>query len=313
MHAALIAMALISAEPAPTPIDNPLTVEKAALGRKLFFDPRLSVNSTVSCSSCHEPQRGWTDNRRVSVGVFGRQGTRNAPTIVNAAYDTLMFRDGRATMLEGQALLPLTNNSEMDNDSLDQVVNRLNATGYRQEFELAFGTPVTAQGIAMALASFQRTVTVHDAPIDKFLEGRTWEMTRKQKAGFAIFQRSGCTNCHKTPDFRDGLFHNTGTSVNERDQGRFTITDNAADFDAFKTPTLREVGRTAPYFHSGRAASLRDVVDHYDRGGVANNNLDPRIRPLGLSAADKDLLVEFLRTGFNSTSGAAITAPALPH
>jgi len=308
----LVLLLALCADPMmPIPSDNPLTPAKAALGRKLFFDGRLSADGTVSCATCHQPARGWADGLPVSKGSQGRQGTRNAPTIANAAWERLMFRDGRAALLEGQALLPLTSASEMGNRSLGQVVSRLNATGYREEFREAFGTEVTADGIAKAIASFERTVVARDAPVDEFLAGRTWALTRAQKHGMRVFERSGCRSCHAGPDFRDGQFHNTGTSVGERDQGRFTITGNRTDFDAFKTPTLREVGRTAPYFHSGRAATLRDVVEHYDAGGVATTGLDPRVRPLGLPENDKQALVEFLTGAFLSGS-LVIEKPELP-
>ena len=301
--------------PMPTPADNPTTPGKVALGRQLFFDPRLSANGTVSCSTCHQPQRGWGDGRRVAVGILNRSGTRNAPTIVNAAYQRLVFWDGRAALVEGQALLPLTNVNEMGNQSIQQVVNRLNLVPrYVEDFRREFGTPVTAITLAKSLASFERTVISYDAPIDRYLAGDVTALSAQSRRGFEVFERVGCMQCHRPPHFRDGGFHNTGVArrLGEDEQGRFTISRRQDDLRAFKTATLREVQRTAPYAHSGRLATLEAVVEHYNRGGSNDPLQDSRIRPLSLSVDERANLVRFLSTAFASPHYPLITEPELP-
>lgn len=298
--------------PIPTPQDNPLTAEKIALGRQLFYDPILSRDRTISCSTCHDPERGFTDNLKASRGIGGKVGIRNAPTIVNACFQQLMFHDGRALLLESQALGPIQDAAEMGN-TLDGLVAAVRSVPYyRTEFAKIFGRDVTAQDVAKAIAAFERTIISSDAPIDRFLDGQTWALNATEKRGFAVFKRVGCAQCHKGSNFRDGDFHNTGTSVGELDEGRFTITRNRADFKKFKTPTLREIAKTAPYFHNGSAATLSAVVEFYDAGGGNDPQKDSRIRPLGLTAVDKADLTAFLQGAFSGANYPLVIAPTLP-
>ena len=309
----LLSSGAASAQVMPVPADNELTADRVSLGWQLFFDKRLSGDRTVSCATCHEPLRGFTDNRRTAVGVRGLVGIRNAPTIIGACNQLRQFHDGRALLLEAQALGPIQAANEMGN-TLQGAVNAIAAVPYyRAEFARVYGNGVTAANIAKSLAAFERTISSTDAPVDRRLAGDTWALNAQQERGFAIFNAVGCSECHNGPDFRDGLFHRTGTSIGESDQGRFTITKRNGDFKAFKTPTLREVGRTNPYFHNGRAARLIDVVAFYNAGGdPRDRQKDPRIRPLGLDNQQQLDLAEFLRTGFLGANYPLVRAPALP-
>lgn len=301
--------------PIVLPKGSEVTPAKVSLGKQLFFDKRLSVDNTVSCSTCHRPERGWTDNRRVSVGIAGRLGTRNSPTIVNAGQQISQFHDGRAIFLEGQALLPLTNRKEMGNNSLDDLTLKLNNTGYRQLFNEVFGKNVNVTDIAVAISAFERTIISDDAPIDRYMRGETWALTQKAKNGFNTFKNAGCIECHKPENnFRDDLFHNTGvaTRFGEDEQGRFTISQKNSDFKAFKTPTLREISRTFPYTHAGRIRNLPEMVDFYNSGGSNDPNKDARIRQLGLTFDQKSDLIRFLEEGFLSPVSPFIMEPSLP-
>lgn len=310
----------------PVPADNPFTVEKAALGRMLFFDPRLGADNTIACASCHIPERGWTDNRNVSIGIRGQAGTRNAPTIINTAHQVHQFWDGKALLLEGQAPNPLENPVEHGNVSAEAVAAKLNQTGYRALFRRVFGagTPagvdVTVARLSAALAAFERTIVVDDSPLDRYLAGETWALTAAQKRGLAIFNAVGCVQCHQGKDLRDGDFHNTGVSFRSasNDQGRFNVSRREPDRRAFKTPTLRNLRDTGPYFHDGSALSLEDVLVHYNRGGANDRNqidraTDPRVLALRgrLSLRDQQDLIAFLR---DATAGKIpmMTAPRLP-
>ncbi len=285
----------------PVPEDNPLTPEKVALGRKLFLDPILSRDRSLACASCHDPERGFTDGRTVSVGVFARKGTRNVPTLINRAYGRSFFWDGRITGLEEQVLKPIQDPKEMDM-TLDEVVARLNQeTEYRQRFQTAFGRAICAQDVAKALASFVRTILSGGAPVDRYyLTGDATALSEPAMRGLRLFQGKGrCTACHLGPTFTDERFHNTGVAWRDGrllDEGRYAITKREADRGAFKTPTLREVSRTAPYMHDGSLATLADVVERYNGGGIPNPHLDNELRPLHLTTEEKQELVAFLRS-----------------
>ncbi len=285
----------------PVPEDNPLTAEKIALGRRLFFDRRLSRDRTLSCATCHDPQHGFTDKRAVSVGVFGRKGTRNVPTLINRAYGRSFFWDGRITSLEEQVLKPIQDPKEMDMP-LDEVVGRLNQeTEYRQRFQTAFGRAICAQDVAKALASYVRTILSGNAPVDRYyLTGDATALSEPAMRGLRLFQGKGnCTACHLGPTFTDERFHNTGVAWRDGkllDVGRFAVTNKDEDRGAFKTPTLRDVALTAPYMHDGSLATLEAVVDQYSDGGVRNPQLDEEIRPLNLSRDEKRDLIAFLES-----------------
>jgi cytochrome c peroxidase len=283
---------------APVPPDNPLSEARIELGRALFFDPLLSADGTLSCASCHQPGRYFTNGHEQSVGVGGREGGRNVPSVLNAAYGRSFFWDGRAATLEEQTLEPIRSELELGLD-LDTLVRRLSAAErYRTGFQQAFDdAPITPERVSRALASYLRTLRSGDAPIDRFLYGDSSALSPDARRGFRLFVgRANCGVCHTIPLFTDHAFHNTGVSWGSADQGRFTVTADGADRGAFKTPSLRNVAETAPYMHDGSVASLEDVIAHYERGGVANPWLDEEIRPIELSPAEKRQLIAFLRS-----------------
>ena len=284
------------------PADNPITDAKIALGRRLFFDPLLSADRTVSCATCHNPDRGFADDRQLAVGVFGRVGQRHSPALVNRGYGRTHFWDGRAASLEAQVLLPVVDPNEMAL-TLDEMMTRLRAEeSYRREFQIAFAREMTQEDVQRALATFLRTIKSTDTPYDQFRDGRADALSAAAQEGLTIFRSKGfCVICHVEPMFTDETFHNTGVAwrpdtATFADDGRFAVTGRPPDRGRFKTPTLREIARTAPYMHDGSLKTLADVVDFYDRGGRPNPNLFPVIRPLGLTAAEKASLVAFLES-----------------
>jgi cytochrome c peroxidase len=267
----------------PVPEGNPLTREKIALGRKLFFDKRLSRDGTLACASCHVPSFAFSNGRQVARGVGAVPGTRNVPTLVNRGYGRLFFWDGRAQSLERQALQPITNPIEL---------------GLTEE-ELERRTGMNARDVTAALASYVRTIRSGDSRFDRFAAGDRNALTPIEQTGLRIFRGTGgCIACHVGPNLSDEAFHNTGVAWRDGqlvDQGRFVVSGQDRDRGAFKTPTLREIARTAPYMHDGSLATLEDVIDFYSRGGRPNPHLDPEMRPQDFSAADKRALVAFLR------------------
>ena len=284
----------------PIPEVNRLTHEKVALGRRLFFERRLSRTKKLACAGCHNPKRGFTDRRDVSVGVFGRKGSRNIPTLVNRGYGKSFFWDGRTTTLEEQVLKPIEDPKEMDM-TLGEVVARLKKKRrYREEFQEAFGREINPADLARALASYLRTISSGDSPFDRYIYGDREALSEQARQGLRIFRGKGnCTACHLGPTFTDEQFHNTGVAWRDGkflDDGRFRITGGIEHKGKFKTPTLREVGRTAPYMHDGSLTTLEDVVDFYDDGGRKNPNIDPELRLLKLSTEEKRLLVAFLKS-----------------
>lgn len=284
----------------PIPEDNPLTPSKVALGRRLFLDKRLSQDQTVSCATCHQPERAFTDSRTVAAGVFGRKGLRSTPTIVNRAYGKAFFWDGRIQTLEEQVLQPILAETEMDM-TVEQVVARLEQSERdRRGFQEAFGREINPEDLARALASFVRTILSGDAPYDRYINGDLNALSEEARRGLEIFRGKGnCTDCHLGPNLTDERFHNTGVAWRDGrflDPGRYAATQKTLDRGKFKTPTLREIARTAPYMHDGSLATLEEVVDYYDKGGNRAPNLDPDLHPLNLSDDDNKALVAFLRT-----------------
>jgi len=287
--------------PMPIPADNPLTPEKIALGKQLFFDTRLSSDRTVSCATCHNPDESWADRSRVSTGVGHKMGKRNSPTILNAGYSIPQFWDGRAIYLEKQAVGPVENPLEMDLP-MPQLLARLDASpGYRRQFVAIFGAEATAANVAKAIASFERTITNPDSPYDRYLMGDERAMSPAALRGRKLFEstRLGCANCHSGAYFSDSEYHNLGigySSGKYADVGRYDVTKDPKDMGAFRTPTLRNVAVTPPYMHDGSLATLTDVIDLYDRGGIPNPNLDKGVKPLRLTQTEKSELVEFLKS-----------------
>jgi cytochrome c peroxidase len=302
-------------KPVAVPADNPLTREKIELGKQLYFDPRLSCDETVSCASCHDPKKGWSNGEGVATGVRNQKGGRSAPTIINAAYSELQFWDGRALQLEGQALGPIQNPIEMDH-KLEECVTKLNKIeGYRQQFRKVFNTDVTPEGIAKAISAFERTVLSGDAPFDRFKGGDKSALSEAAQRGMKVFFGKGqCSACHIGHSFSDFSFHNVGIGMDKEkpDLGRFEVTKVIGDKGAFKTPTLREIARTAPYMHDGRFKTLQEVVEHYDKGGINNPQLDEGIFPLKLTAQEKADLVKFMTEGLASSSYPDVAPPKLP-
>jgi cytochrome c peroxidase len=302
-------------DPLPIPADNPLTPEKIELGKQLYFDKRLSVDETVSCASCHDPEKGWSNSDTFATGIKGQRGGRSAPTIVNAAYFHLQFWDGRANELEGQALGPIQNPIEMGH-TMDGCVDCLSAVdGYKQQFKKVFNSDVTADGIAKAISAFERTVLSGDAPYDRYQAGDKNAMSEAAVRGMNLFfNKAHCTACHSGPNFSDGGFHNVGVGMNKDkpDEGRMVISKQLGDRGSFKTPTLREIARTAPYMHDGSLKTLEDVVEHYNKGGIANDQLDEEIYPLNLTAEEKADLITFMKEGLASKSYPLVKPPKLP-
>lgn len=294
--------------PVPIPADNPPTAATVALGKRLYYDPVLSLDRTVSCATCHDPRDAFADARRVSVGVGGKTGTRNAPSVVDGAYYTAQFWDGRALDLEQQAAGPVQNPVEMAH-TLSGVAQRLNADpAYRAQFDAAFGPgAVTFDKVEKAIASFERTILSADSPFDRWYFGHEkGALSAAAQRGFEVFRRAdkgNCAACHSLADhyalFTDNKFHNIGVGVvNEQstDPGRYAVTHNPADMGAFRTPSLRNVALTGPYMHDGSLKTLKEVVDFYVGGGNSNAHLDANMKSLDqLTAQDRADLVEFLK------------------
>jgi cytochrome c peroxidase len=267
----------------PVPNDNPLSVKNVALGKKLFFDKNLSKDGTLACVSCHDPERAFTDGRKVARGVGGAEGTRNAPTLINRGYGQSFFFDGRAESLERQALEPILNPKEL---GLTQV-------------ELERRTGLGTTDVTRALASFVRTIRSGNSPYDRYTLGQATALNSLEKAGLQVFMNKGhCVNCHSGPNFSDEEFHNTGVAWRDgrwTDDGRFAVSGDEKDRGAFKTPTLRDIALTAPYMHDGGLATLEEVVDYYSDGVRGNLYLDREIRARRFTPEEKRALVAFLK------------------
>ena len=275
----------------PVPEGNPLSVEKVELGRRLFRDRRLSRDRSIACSSCHDPERAFSDGRPVAIGIDRQVGRRSTPALINRGYGRAFFWDGRAAILEEQVLQPIQDPKEM-NLTLAEASARV-------------GVP--PREISRALASYVRSILSGNSRFDRFVNGDPRALLPEQQEGLRVFRGKGnCTSCHIGPNFTDEQFHNTGIAWREgalQDEGRSAVTGKPDDRGAFKTPTLREIARTAPYMHNGTLVTLEEVVDFYDRGGNANPSLDAELRPLTLTASEKHSLVAFLRALSGTVSG----------
>lgn len=331
----VIAMACQSIATAAPPLVPPLgiapTQKQIELGRKLFFDPLLSDDGTVSCATCHDPAKGWADGRARPVGVRGQVGPIHTPTILGSAYSPLQFWDGRTVGQPTQALQPIVNRIEMGNQSEQQVLNRLRANDrYLLLFQEAYGfdrgvgSAITRNAFGHAIAAFESTIVPsYNAPIDRRLAGDVRALSPDAEIGFRIFKQSDCMSCHKPPHFTDFDFHNNGMEFMGRpgnaqqSQGRAAIVANGV-IRGFKTPTLRDIDKTAPYNHRGTFEDLPRVVLHYSTGGVrfdntVDRNQDARIKPLNLSPSQQRYLVVFLSEAFSSgESYPFVPPPVLP-
>jgi cytochrome c peroxidase len=295
------------------PADNPLTKGKVELGRLLFFDKRLSKNNTIACASCHMAQFAFTDGKPVSAGIHGLKGGRSAPASLNRLFSKTQFWDGRAATLEEQSVGPLINPVEHGFANHDEMVAKMKKIpGYRKLFKDVFGTDITTEGVGMAIASFQRTILSGNSPADRFdLGGDEKAISPEAQKGLELFRtKARCTRCHSGFNFTDEKFHNLGIGwdTNTVDLGRYMVTNNQADIGAFKTPTLREISRSAPYMHDGRFKTLEEVVNFYNQGGVKNPHQDELVIPLELTDQEKHDLVAFLRT-LNGEGWQHIKAP----
>jgi len=325
----------VEATRAAIPADNPQTPEKVSLGQRLFFERRLSVDGTVSCSTCHDPQLAFTDRKPTSVGIKGRVGQRNAPTILNALYNKTQFWDGRVNTLEEQAALPIVNAVEMGHPSLEAAVAQIaSVEEYQRAFQRVFGRPPNGPDLLRAIASYERTQLSFDSPFDHFIAGDKNAIDDSAKRGWELFNtQARCNKCHALTDtqrdvtvFTDNDFHNIGIGIirhnvvalaRQAEQliksgdtatidraaiqtemsvlGRFLITKKEKDIASFKTPDVRNVLVSGPYFHDGSQETLWDVIDHYNKGdGLQNPYLDEDIQPLALTETDIDDLVAFL-------------------
>ncbi len=276
----------------------------------LFFDPRLSRDGNTSCASCHNPGLGWADGLVKGRGFKGEQLGRHSPSIINTAFNTIQMWDGRKKDLEDQALGPMESVAEMNVD-FDAMYAWLNKSpGYSQAFAKAYpGEPINASTVSRAIASFERTVISRTSPFDRWLANDKKAMTAQQVRGFKLFidpEKGNCAVCHSAPNFTDNGFHNIGLAsfgIEKPDVGRFEQKAVKLMRGAFKTPTLRDIERTPPYFHDGSAKTLMEVMDHYVTGGAVRTNLSPNIKPLTLNQQEKEDLVAFML---------ALTSPAKP-
>ena len=322
------------------PLANPMTKAKVALGAQLYFDPRVSKDGTISCATCHNPEKGWTDNLVGSIGIGGQVGGRNSPTVLNTVYGLTMFWDGRAPSLEAQAQGPVQNKIEMGDQSYKEIIERLRTiAGYRESFAKVFGTDVTLDGMAKAIAAFERTALSGDSAYDRYDRGDSPEslkaLSDSAKRGMVLFglrlrqddefkpgvplKKANCTSCHAGANFTDEQFHNLGVGFGARDGkyadlGRFVIapvgSKNEAEVGAFKTPTVRDAVKTFPYMHDGSEKTLADVVEFYDKGGNPNPSIDREMKPLKLTAGEKADLVEFMKALTGAETKVAL--PTLP-
>lgn len=296
--------------PLVIPPDNPPTAETIALGRRLFYEIKLSSDVTIACASCHDPEKGFTDNRSAATGVRSQTGTRSAPSIANSAYYQSLFWDGRAASLEKQVEGPVTNPIEMAN-TLEAAVQRIQEdASYREDFKAAWGTgQITFEMIEKSIASFERTVISGNSPFDRFYYGGDRKaLSESARRGFKVFtdpKRGNCSACHligeKFSLFTDQKFHNIGIGANTdgslADAGRYAETKNDADIGSFRTPSLRNAVLTGPYMHDGSISTLKDVIDHYIGGGNSNPHLDKKIRVLDfLSGQERRDLLEFVES-----------------
>jgi cytochrome c peroxidase len=328
---------------AVVPVANPITKGKYELGRQLYFDPRVSLDGTVSCATCHNPAKGWTDNMPVSIGIHGQSGSRSAPTVLNTVYGRTMFWDGRAPSLEAQAQGPVQNPIEMGKQRYKDIIDRLRQVpGYCEQFEKVFGTTVTLDGMAKAIATFERVAAISgNSKYDKYRGGDMKALSDSEKRGMVLFglmlspddefktdvvrQKANCTACHAGFNFTDEDFHNLGVGWvagkekvpgKFKDLGRWAVEPYGARFDgsmgAFKTPTVRDVEKTAPYMHDGSLATLEEVVEHYDKGGNPNPALDKDMKKLNLTAQEKADVVAFMKALTGETKPLDELLPTLP-
>jgi cytochrome c peroxidase len=294
----------------PFPLENAYTRERQDLGRMLFFDPRLSGSNYISCGTCHNPGLAWGDALPRAIGHGMKELGRRTPTVLNVAWADQFFWDGRAGSLEEQALGPIKSPGEMNQDPAALVDKLGRIPGYVTLFRAAYpGEGLTPATIAKAIATFERTVVSGRAPFDEWVAGNERAISEQAKRGFTLFNgKARCAACHRGWNLTDGSFHDIGLPTS--DPGRGALVPLVRMQHAFKTPTLRNVDRRAPYMHDGSVATLAGVIDVYNAGGVARPSLSAEIRPLGLTGDEKDALLAFLKT--LTSVDAPVVVPELP-
>jgi len=279
------------------PTDNEPDNQKIALGERLFFDPILSIDSSISCASCHKEVYGFADGLAISPGVDGRLGKRNSPSLWNVGYQPYFMREGGVPTLEMQVLVPVQEHSEMAFNMV-LLAQRLNAnTAYKNDFLEAFGDSASAYTITRALAQYERTLIQEPTAFDEYVRGGNRALSTVAKKGFELFYgKAGCDGCHSGPLMTNFGFYNNGTQISTDDYGRAELTLDSTDFYLFKVPSLRKVTLTAPYMHDGSLLSLRDVLEQYNDGGVGHDYTSDAIAPLNLNESELVALEEFLST-----------------
>jgi cytochrome c peroxidase len=325
------------------PHENPVTPEKVALGRQLYYDKLLSKDGTVSCATCHDPAKGFADGKTIAEGIGGKKGARNSPTVLNAVFNEFEFWDGRAASLEEQAKGPLVNPVEMGFANHDAVVAVVRGVpAYDEQFRKIFGREATIDDVVAAIATFERTAVTGDSAFDRFHAGDAGAISESAKRGWELWNgKARCNTCHafgdSTPSLSDNKFHNIGVAAKNKDfaalarraakvkdpaelafdpefteLGRFVVTKQPKDIGAFKTPGLRDVALTAPYMHDGSEATLLDVVNFYDKGGEPNPYLDGGVVPLKLTEQEKKDLVAFMESLTGQGAGSPTRADLQP-
>jgi cytochrome c peroxidase len=309
------------------PADNPFKAEKQQLGKILFFDPRLSVSKQIACASCHDPELGWGDGRRVAYGHSRQTGKRNAMTLINVGFYEKFFWDGRAKSLEDQAKFPVQDHVEMATDLTIMVENVKAVAGYKPLFMQAFGSEeITLDKIQKAIATFERSIVSTNSRFDAFVKGNTKALKDDEVVGLHLFRtKAGCINCHNTPLFSDNKFHNDGQALlgsRMEDLGLYNVTKNLKDIGAFKTPSLRETHITGPWMHHGNFPSIKDVIEFYNLGNpvtyqraaiIPDSLKNPKsamLKKLNLTLTEQAQLEAFLKS--ISTQVQKIMPPKLP-
>ena len=326
------------------PADNPMTPAKVELGRQLYFDKRLSRDETISCATCHDPAKGWTDNLPVSAGIDGQLGGRSAPTVINRILGPSQFWDGRAASLEEQAVGPIGNPIEMGFTTEEASALLNSIPGYRLQFERVFGAPASEELIGKAIAAFERTIVSGRSRFDYYQQAEPyfdWEPEDDEDPEFLaqadrildleyehrmsdsafrgmglFFDKANCSACHVGEDLTDELFHNIGVgfapdSEVMPDPGRSVVTGAEAEHGAFRTPSLRNIALTAPYMHDGSLTTLMQVVEHYDQGGQPNPTQSDKVFRLELTSEEKQDLVRFLEEALTGRI-TEVEVPRLP-
>ena len=291
------------------PADNPLTAEKIALGKQFFWDKRWSRNGTVACVTCHEPDHGWGDARQFSARFDGKPTPRHSPTLVNRLFSDAQQWTGQRTSLEDQAI-------KASDQSPELLVKNLGAIPYYQEqHRKVFGTDLNPEGVAKAIAAYERMILSGNSPYDRFKAGDKKALPAAAQRGLALFEgKARCVTCHASFNFTDENYHNLGVGMDKAspDLGRFTVSKNDEHRGAFKTPTLRDVAKRPPYMHDGSLKTLEEVVAFYNKGGAPNQWLSKEVRPLNLTAAEQKDLVAFMEALTGQVATEVSSPPKLP-